>query len=72
MNPAQQQAMANQLMSQPQQPPMPQQGAQPEAGMAPEQAMELLGQLGITPENLPMVMQAISVVTQAQGGPAPQ
>ena len=48
-------------------PPMPQQGGQ----MPPQQAMQILQQLGITPQNLPMVAQAIQAVMTMQGGGGP-
>ena len=40
----------------------------PQGGMAPQQAVQILQQLGITPQNLPMVAQAIQTVMAAQGG----
>jgi DNA-directed RNA polymerase subunit H (RpoH/RPB5) len=36
--------------------------------MPPEQAQQFLSSLGISPENLPMVIQAIDAVMAAQGG----
>ena len=38
-------------------------------GMPPEQAMQILQQLGITQDMLPIVMQAIQAVIGAQGQP---
>lgn len=44
----------------------------PDAPMAPQQAMQLLQQLGITEEALPLVAKAIlTVVGAQQGGPPP-
>lgn len=41
------------------------------APMAPEQAQQVLSSLGITPDNLPMVIQAIDAVMQSGGGGTP-
>lgn len=38
--------------------------------MSPDQAMQLLGSLGITPDNMPQVMEAITTVMEASGGGA--
>ncbi len=52
-------------------PPMPAAGpGGPSMGapMPPDQAMQFLGSMGITPDNLPMVAQAIESVMGAMGG----
>lgn len=65
------QAMIQQLMAQGPSQPSPQPGpAQESQQMAPEQAMQILQKLGITPENLPVVAQAVQTVMQAQQQPA--
>lgn len=47
-------------------------GSPPPGGaMPPQQAMQLLQQLGITPQNLPMVIQAIQAVMGGGGGGPP-
>lgn len=48
-------------------PPVP---SAPGAPMPPEAAMQLLQQHGITPDNAPMIAQALMTVQQAMGGGA--
>lgn len=79
MDPNQRAAMSQALgASPPMQMPPPGAGAppggapggapSPDAPMPPEQAQQFLSSLGISPENLPMVIQAIDAVMAAQGG----
>lgn len=53
-------------------PGAPPQGAAPQGAgpMPPDQAMQFLGSMGITPDNLPLVAQAIQTVMGAGAPPA--